>query len=220
MFKTVFVTGGTGYIGLRLTKRLLARGHRVVSFVRPGSERKEPQGAEIAVGNPFDAEILRPQIPDKAVFVQLLGVPHPSPRKRDLFYKIDLASIKASAEAAKQAGVAHFVYVSVAAEPTRIMADYQRVRALGEQLVREKNLPHTFLRPWYVLGPGHWWPLLLWPGYKILEMIPATRRKAKALGLVTLHQMLNALMLAIENPERVGEVMDVEGIRRARVREL
>ncbi len=212
--KTIFLTGGTGYIGIRLTRLLLQRGHRVILFVRPGSESKVPSGAVVAVGNPFDPESLRPHIPEACVFVQLLGVPHPSPRKRDLFYKIDLKSIKASTEAAKQAKAGHFVYVSVAQEPSGIMRDYQQVRAQGEQSVLAGNLPHTFIRPWYVVGPGHWWPMLLWPLYKFLEMLPATRRKAKALGLVSLGQMLKALLAAIEQPEDLKEVLDVSEIRK------
>lgn len=212
--KTIFVTGGTGYIGSRLVGKLLERGHHVVVFVRPGSEHKVPSGAVVISGNPFEAKSLRPHIPAGCVFVQLLGVPHPSPRKRAQFYAIDLPAVQAAAKAAAQAGAAHFVYVSVAQEPSKIMEDYQRVRALGEQAVLDKNLPHTFLRPWYVLGPGHWWPLLLWPLYKILEWFPATRRKAKALGLVTLGQMLGALVAAVEQPENMQGVVAVTGIRK------
>ena len=212
--KTIFLTGGTGYIGIRLTRLLLQRGHRVILFIRPGSEAKAPPGAAIVFGNPFDPESLRPHIPEGCVFVQLLGVPHPSPRKRDLFYKIDLESIKASAEAARQAKAGHFVYVSVTQEPSGIMRDYQQVRAQGEQRVLASGLPHTFIRPWDVVGPGHWWPLLLWPLYKVLDLLPVTRRKAQAFGLVSLGQMLKTLLAAIEQPEKLGEVLDVAGIRR------
>ncbi len=214
--KTVFITGGTGYIGTRLILLLLQRGHRVIAFVRPGSEQKVPAGAEVVTGNPFDPESLIPVMPRDGTLVQLLGVPHPSPRKREQFYQIDLPSVRASAEAAGKAGVCHFIYVSVAQEPTNIMKDYQGVRAEGERLIRETGLPFTFIRPWYVLGPGHWWPVLLWPGYKILEWIPATRQKATALGLVTIRQMLNALLSAIEQPKTTGEIMDVTAIRHAK----
>lgn len=214
--KTVFITGGTGYIGTRLICLLLQRGHRVIAFVRPGSEQKVPFGAEMVTGDPFDPESLLPAVPLDGTFVQLLGVPHPSPRKREQFYQIDLPSVRASAEAAGKAGASHFVYVSVAQEPTNMMRDYQTVRAEGERLIRETGLPFTFIRPWYVLGPGHWWPLLLWPVYKILEWIPATRQKATALGLVTIRQMLNTLILAIEQREHTGVIMDVTAIRHAK----
>lgn len=211
--KTIFITGGTGYIGTRLIGLLLGRGHRVIALVRPGSEQKLPAGAEVICGNPFKADSFESSVPAGCTFVQLLGVPHPSPRKRDLFYSIDLTSLKASADAALHASAAHFVYVSVAQEPTNIMKDYQAARAAGEQYVIDKGLSHKFIRPWYVLGPGHWWPILFLPLYTVLRWLPATRQKATALGLVTIRQMLSALLTAIECPERTGDIMDVEAIK-------
>lgn len=209
----IFITGGTGYIGSRLLRILTARGHEVVALVRPGSEGKLPPGCRAVVADPFEASSFADQIPAGCTFVQLLGVPHPSPRKRRQFYEIDLRSAQASAAAAKQAGAGHFVYVSVSQTPTKIMADYQKVRALGEQAVRETGLPHTFVRPWYVVGPGHWWPVLFWPLFKILETLPATRAKALDLGLVTLAEMLRALVFAVENPPETERVLNVPDIK-------
>ena len=93
------------------------------------------------------------------------------------------------------------------------MNDYQAVRAEGERCILEQGLSHTFLRPWYVVGPGHWWPLLLWPLFKILEWVPATRRKARALALVSIGQMLDALLAAVEHPEEIKDIIDVPAIR-------
>ena len=135
------------------------------------------------------------------------------PVSREQFYAIDLKSVQASAAAAKQAGVGHFIYVSVSQTPTNIMRDYQQVRAMGEAAIRATGVPHTFIRPWYVLGPGHWWPVLLWPVYKVLEIIPSTRAKALDLGLVTLSQMLRALAWTVENPPEDERVLNVPNIR-------
>ena len=216
--KTVFIVGGTGYIGTRLTRALLSRGYRVIAFTRPGSERKVPPGAEVVAGNPFEAAQLAAAMPAGCTVVQLLGVAHPSPRKRAQFYQIDLPSVQATAAAAMQAGAGHFVYVSVAQEPTNIMKDYQAVRAEGEWCIRQTGLPYTFVRPWYVVGPGHWWPVLLWPLFKVLEWLPATRRKARALALVTIGQMLETLLVAVEQPRKVHSILDVDAIRRPEMR--
>jgi uncharacterized protein YbjT (DUF2867 family) len=213
--QAVFITGGTGYIGKRLISILLEKNYRIVALVRPGSEAKIPAGCEVVTANPFEANTFAEKIPADCTFVQLLGVPHPSPRKREQFHAIDLKSVQASAEAAERAGVAHFVYVSVSQTPTGIMRDYQQVRALGEAAIRATGISHTFIRPWYVLGPGHWWPVLLWPVYKVLGIIPLTRAKALDLGLVTLPQMLRALVSAIENPPQKERILNVPDIRRA-----
>lgn len=213
--KPIFITGGTGYMGKRLITLLLQKGYTVKALVRDGSQQKLPAGCNYVTGNPFDGGSFVLAIPPNAVFIQLLGVPHPSPKKKALFKTIDLASAKAAANAAKAAGAAHFIYVSVAQMPTSIMHDFQQCRAQGEAYIRATEMPATFIRPWYVTGPGHYWPLLFLPLFKILELIPATSKKAKALRLVSLRQMLKALLYAVENPPKTGvNIIEIEQIRK------
>lgn len=209
MTQEVFITGGTGYMGKRLIKILLYAGCHVKALVRKGSEHKLPKGCAYVIADPFDAKTFVHEIPAGCTFVQLLGVPHPGPKKKDLFRSIDLASAKASALAAKQAGVGHFIYISVAQMPTSIMKDYQLCRADAEAAILSSGLKATFIRPWYVVGPGHYWPLLFQPLFKLLEWIPSTSAKAKALRLVSLRQMLRAIIYAIKHPP-VGAVKLVE----------
>lgn len=213
--ETIFLTGGTGYMGKRLIKRLLQKGHPVIALARKGSEHKLPPGAKAIVADPFNAASFQSFIPKGSVFVQLLGVPHPSPRKKELFYKIDLPSVKASADAAAAAGVMHFVYVSVAMAESRIMKDFQEARKEGEAYIRSKGLPCTFIRPWYVLGPGHWWPVLLLPIYAIARLVPSWRLKANAFGLVTIGQMVNTLVNAVEAAPKTLRLIEIAQIRKA-----
>jgi len=208
----VFVSGGTGYVGSRLIPRLLERGHRVRALMRPGSESKLPPGCEPVVGDALRSDTFSARVPPCDTFVQLVGVAHPSPAKAAQFRSIDLASARAAGEAASAAKVAHFVYVSVA-QPAPAMKDYVAARAEGEAFLTSLNLDATFLRPWYVLGPGHRWPYFLLPGYWLLERLPPTREGARRLGLVTLAQMVSALVRAVENPVRGIRIVDVPGIR-------
>ena len=64
--------------------------------------------------------------------------------------------------------------------------------------------------PWYVLGPGHRWPYLLVPMYAIARFIPSKRDVAQRLGLVTLRQMIDALVRAVEHPPPTGTIRIVE----------
>jgi uncharacterized protein YbjT (DUF2867 family) len=213
--KQIFITGGTGYMGKRLIALLLKKGYVVKALVRPGSENKLPAGCGCITANAFDASSFVLAVPSRSTFIQLLGVPHPSPKKKAQFKKVDLLSVKASANAAKAAEAAHFIYVSVAQTPTKIMHDFQQCRAEGEAYIRATGVPATFIRPWYVTGPGHYWPLLFLPLFKILEWIPATSQKAKALRLVSLQQMLHTLMYAVENPTASGvNIIEIDEIRK------
>jgi uncharacterized protein YbjT (DUF2867 family) len=182
--------------------------------VRPGSERKLPEGAAPVFGDALDGASFAARVAPADTLLQLVGVPHPSPAKAALFRSVDLASAKASARAAADAGVAHFVYVSVA-HPAPAMKAYWEARAEAEAFIAEMKLDATILRPWYVLGPGHRWPYLLRPGYWIAERLPATRATARRLGLVTLDQMAAAIVRAVENPASGIRIVEVPEIRQA-----
>jgi len=208
---SIFITGGTGYIGSRLIPLLVERGHTVRALLRSGSESKLPAGCTQVEGNALEKSTFAPHVPPADTFIQLVGVSRPSPSKAEQFRAIDLVSARASVDAATEAGVRHFIYISVA-HPASVMKEYIAVRCEGEKFVRQSGLNATILRPWYVLGPGHRWAYLLLPVYWLLECFPQTRAGARRLGLVTIQQMLSALVQAVENPPmgiRAWEVIDI-----------
>jgi len=211
---SVFLTGGTGYIGRALIPELLARGHRVRVLSRAGSVGRVPAGATPVVGDALDGASFAAELDTETTLVHLVGTPHPAPSKALEFERVDLGSIRASVEAARQAPIAHLVYVSVA-HPAPLMHAYIGARAAGEAAIAAAGLRATILRPWYVVGPGHRWPIVLAPFYRVTEWLPGTREAARRLGLVTLAQMVAALVRAVENPpgERIVRIVDVAGIR-------
>ena len=213
----ILVTGGTGYIGAQLIPVLLARGHRVRVLARAASVARIAKGATGVIGDALDGKAVEAALRPGDTVIHLVGTPHPNPSKAEQFEKVDLVSIRATVAAAKSAGIAHLIYMSVA-QPAPVMRAYLWVRTLGETMIREAGLTATFVRPWYVMGPGHRWPALLEPIYKLMEMIPATRATAERLGLVTIEQMINALVSAVENPPTPGQwrIVSVPQIKRAR----
>ncbi|HEY6209001.1 MAG TPA: NAD(P)H-binding protein [Gemmatimonadales bacterium] len=217
MRRSVFITGGTGYIGRRLIPELLAHGHEVRALVRAGAERRLPRGASAILGDALQHASYAAQVRPADTFVHLVGVSHPSPAKAALFRSVDVASVREAVTAATGAGVGHFVYVSVA-QPAPVMREYQQARAESEALIRESGLDATILRPWYVLGPGHRWPIVLLPLYWVFGRLPASRETAQRLGLVTLRQMIRALAAAVEAspPPQGVRVISVPEIRATR----
>ena len=230
MPRHVFVTGGTGYIGLALLDALVTRGHKVRALVRPASAALLPPGVSPVFGNALDAESFADEVPPADTFVQLVGTPHPGPRKAAEFARVDLPSGLAAVNASVQASVRHLVYVSVA-HPAPVMQAYIAARMAVEERIgvacATTWLAATILRPWYVLGPGHRWPYLLAPLYALGRAVPTTRAGAQRLGLVTQAQMIAALVEAVEHPPdnsssepRVWEVpriarshTEMEGVR-------
>ncbi len=200
----------------RLHRRLVRRRRARAARARRHSAGPLPAGVAAVTGNALDDRSFADSLKAGETLVHLVGTPHPNPSKAREFERVDLASIRASVAAAKHAAVAHVVYVSVA-HPAPAMHAYVAARVAGEAAIAEAGFTATILRPWYVLGPGHWWPVALLPFYVIGELLPPTRDAARRLGLVSIAQIVRALMQAVESPPPAGtrRVVEVPEIRRA-----
>jgi uncharacterized protein YbjT (DUF2867 family) len=208
----IFVTGSTGYIGSRLIPVLHTQGHEVIALAREQSTGKLPTGCRPVVGNALDGESYVRFVEGADTFIQLVGVSHPSPAKVRQFTEIDLKSGLEAIRVARQASVEHFIYISVA-QPAPVMHSYVKARAECEQAIAASGLNATIVRPWYVLGPGHLWPYVLVPFYKIAELAPKTRDGALRLGLLTVRELVAALVRAVDEPAKGIRLLSVTDLR-------
>jgi uncharacterized protein YbjT (DUF2867 family) len=210
----IFIAGATGYIGRHLVPELIARGHTVRALVRASSIDKLPRGAEPVIGDALDAATFAGKLAPSDTFIQLVGVAHPSPAKARQFREIDLVAIRESARAAIDSSIRHFIYLSVA-QPAPAMRDYVAVRAEGERLLRESGIAATFVRPWYVLGPGHRWPYAVLPLYWIWSAFPSQRDTAARLYPVKLADVIRALADAVDGGANGVRIIEAPEIRAA-----
>jgi uncharacterized protein YbjT (DUF2867 family) len=107
--KLVLVTGATGKQGGAVVEALLTRGHQVRALTRnsasPAANRLRQQGVEIAVGDFTDHDSLVRAMRG-ADDVYAMSTPYEQGAEKET------AQGNSLTDAAKAAGVAHFVYVS------------------------------------------------------------------------------------------------------------
>lgn len=151
-----FVTGGTGFIGQALIKRLMADDWQVVALAR--SEKKAKKMNLSKVGWCFGDIRERDwhqSVLGADVFIHLVGVHGFLRLSFEERLSIELGGTKSAIAAAKQMGVVHFVHLSTAY--TDIGTDYSRAKKTTQQwLEREmrKGFPATVVCPVTVYGPG------------------------------------------------------------------
>lgn len=208
----MFITGSTGYLGRALSAALLARGHNVDGLCRSAARQRLAPGVTPVIGDPLDATTYANALRPDHVVVHLVGTPKPAPWKAESFARVDFGSVQQLALAVREHPVAHIVYVSVA-HPAPVMHAYQDARRRAELVLRDTGLPLTIVRPWYVLGPGHRWPIVLQPLYWLAALVPSLRDGALRLGLVTRRQMVAALVDSVEMAGAETRILEVPDIR-------
>ena len=95
-----------------------------------------------------------------------------------------------------------------------IMKEYRDARKEGEAYLQSKHLVCTIIRPWYVIGPGHLWPLTLLPFYAVGKFIPSMQKKVEQTAFISIRQMLHTLMKAIDSPPQKLRVFEIKHIKK------
>lgn len=149
------IFGATGSLGGKVAKALLAKGERVRVVARPGSEvRRGARFTDVAELQRLGAEVVEGDLLQPETFAQHLdGVAAvlmtASGTKRappDTLEAVDVAGAGALARAAKQAGVAHLVFISASgAGPDAV--GIPRLKFEGENAVRASGQRSTVVRP-------------------------------------------------------------------------
>lgn len=173
---TTLVTGGTGFVGSAVVRELLAHGHEVRVLVRPGSDRRNLAGLDVAIaeGDLREPATVRRAVRGcRALFHVAADYRLWSPRPADL-YESNVEGSRQLLLAAADAGVARVVYTSSVAtlgiNPDRSPANedtpvcladmighYKRSKFLAEQAVRElvvtTGLAVVIVNPSTPVGP-------------------------------------------------------------------
>ena len=168
-----FVTGGTGFTGSHLVRRLLKRGHEVqVLDTEPGLFADELQklGAELTLGSVTDAALVDRVMAGSNRIFHLAAAFRKINLPNEVYHKVNAIGTRIIGEAALRHGVVSFVYCSTqgvhggiksppGSERSPIAPEdyYQQTKYEGEQEIAvlvNRGLPATILRPMAIYGPG------------------------------------------------------------------
>lgn len=148
MALSVLVTGATGRQGGEVARFLLRRGHRVVALTRdansPEARKLEDDQARLVTGDFEDVDsLVRAMTGVDAVYA--MATPFEGGPEVEVRHGRHLA------DAARRAGVAHFVYSSVAGASERTGIPHFDSKHEVERYVRDLRLPYTILGPTYFM---------------------------------------------------------------------
>lgn len=148
MSRTIVIAGATGSVGRALIKLARARGFRTVAMGRSRS-RLETCGAHEVRVTEFTPETLAGAIqPGDIVFSALGASCSPSPFMGWKTYRmVDVPLNTALLQAAKEAGAARFLYVSLAFGRELRRYAFANAHEVVVDRVVASGLPYTILRP-------------------------------------------------------------------------
>lgn len=154
MSRSIVILGGSGFVGRALVARLLAQGERVRVLSRSADTRARiPGGADILIGDVFDAAFLRDAFRGADVVINLVGILNERGDDGSGFRKVYVELAETMLAAMKNASVRRLLQMS-ALHAGDGESHYLKARGEAEARVRGSELDWTLLRPSVIAGPG------------------------------------------------------------------
>lgn len=218
------VTGGTGFTGSHLVKRLLERGEEVVALDHtPGlfADELEASGAEVVLGSVTDPEALDDSTRGADVVYHLAAAFRDVNEPDSVYREVNVGGTRNVLEAAEKHDVSRVVYCSTQGvhghvddppgdEDSPIEPEdlYQQTKYEGEEVCHEfmdRGMDITIVRPTAIYGPGD-------PGrwLMLFKMARTGRFLMFGDGETTYHpvyidNLVDLFLLSAERPEARGQ---------------
>jgi nucleoside-diphosphate-sugar epimerase len=220
----ILVTGGTGFTGAHLVRRLISRGHEVIVLdSKKGIVYDDlvDLGAEVTIGSVTDKNLIEELIPGCDTVHHLAAAFREVNVPKSLYWDVNVNGTRYLLESSEQHHVKRFVYCSTcgvhgdvenppAAEDAPITpADYyQYTKYEGEKVAQEfieRGMKISILRPAAIYGPEdpERWLMLI-------KRVSAGRFLMFGDGKATYHplyvdNLIDAFERAAEREEAVGQ---------------
>jgi uncharacterized protein YbjT (DUF2867 family) len=147
----ILVVGGTGELGGRVVRLLDGRGHEVRCLVRPETDNAQllQLGAAVVRGDLTEPLTLPPacQGVDTVIAAVTAMGRRLAGAGRGSVRQVDQDGMSALVDAAEQAGVARFVFVSSAGLDKTRGTPFERAKIATEQRLRASSMPAVLVRP-------------------------------------------------------------------------
>jgi uncharacterized protein YbjT (DUF2867 family) len=205
MERLILVCGATGKQGGAVARSLLERGFRVRALTRnpqkPEAQALDEQGAEVVQGDMEDRSAV-----DQVLVEGIYGV-FSVQNFWETSYDGEVQQGKTVADAARAAGVDHFVYSSVGSAHRKTGIPHFESKWEIEEHVRQIGLPFTIFRPTFFMQNWEWTREMILGGTLAQPLDPD-----KPLQQVAVEDIGAFAAIAFENPDSwIGREVDLAG---------
>ena len=207
----ILVTGGTGFVGGHLIRRLRLEGLPVRALARY-PERAQPLkdlGVEVVPGDISEKVSLEKAAAGVERVVHLVGIIQETPGVT--FRGIHVEGTRHIIEAARKAGVRHFFHQSALGTRPGAKSEYHRTKWEAEELVRQSGIPHTILRPSLIYGSGDKFTIRLSEMLRRAPVMPVIGSGKSRVQPIYIDDVVSCMVKVVTGDAFLNEIYEIGG---------
>ncbi len=155
----ILVAGGTGFVGSGIVRELARRGHQIAVLTRDAAKARDRFPAlhidyrQADVRDAASIELAMTEVETVIGCQQFPNSPIENPKRGHTFEEIDAKGTQRLVQAASEAGVKRYIYISGAGASPDAAYHWFRAKWHAETALRESGIPYVIFRPSWVYGP-------------------------------------------------------------------
>jgi len=207
----ILVTGATGFVGSHLVKRLRKEGLKVRALTRTPAKAQSlaDLGAEVVPGEIDDPASLEAAAQGCDRVIHLVGIIQEG--RGFTFRSVHVEGTRNVLDAAKKAGIGHFVYQSAVGSREGAKSQYHRTKWEAENLVRASGIPYTILRPSLIYGPGDLFTIRISEMIKVSPVLPVIGTGRSKIQPVFIDDVVECLRKIVTSESFINKIYEIGG---------
>ncbi|MCL5097620.1 MAG: complex I NDUFA9 subunit family protein [Candidatus Omnitrophica bacterium] len=209
---TVFVTGGTGFVGQAVVHQLHATGYSIRILARqPGNERVQAMvhryQAAVQPGDIFDPVALEIGLQGADAVIHLIGII--SEAGQSTFENVHSRGTQLLVTAMQKTKVRRLIHMSALGTRPRAASRYHQSKWAAEEIVRQSGLDWTIFRPSIIYGPGDQFVNLFAKMLRKSPLLPVMGKGLGKLQPIAVEIVADCFVKALAEPRSIGQTLDL-----------
>ena len=151
MYRKIFLTGGTGFVGTEILEELVRNKYKVKVLIHSPKPTTSSKFVKIVRGDVRNIEPFVDSVKGCDAVIHLVGIIREIPWKGVTYERLHVEATKNMITVAKENKIKRFIHMSAnGAKPKG--TKYQTTKYRAEQLVKNSGLTYTIFRPSIIFG--------------------------------------------------------------------
>lgn len=215
----VGVTGGTGFVGRSIVKKLLEEDWNIRCLVRKPQDAKDlkKQGIEIYKGDVTDKSSIDKSFLHSLTYViHLVGIIKEVDNQT--FERVHFQGTKNVVDLAKEVEVKKFIHMSGLGTKPNAKSKYHSTKWMAEEYLRESGLNYTIFRPSIIFGPNDEFINTFIRMIKLSPVIPVL--KSGKLQPIYIGDVAYCFVQSLSNPKTHNRTFELGGSEKLTLEEI
>lgn len=207
----ILVTGGTGFVGSHLIRRMRQEGIPVRAIVRDPDKAQalKDLGVDVVKGDVSDTVSLEKATTGVERVIHLVGIIQEAAGAT--FKSVHVDGTRNLLEAARKSGVRHFFYQSALGTRPNAKSEYHKTKWAAEELVRASGISFTILRPSLIYGPGDQFTIRLSEMIRFSPVLPIIGSGRSKVQPIFIDDVTACIVKAVTSDCCLNEIYEIGG---------